>query len=129
MLSRIPCVSLDLLQKNEKKSYDEPYIKSVLNDTTQFNKEIFPLIDSLVESRDVHAYFLSSCGHYQDLSQGKIFAAKIREKIESEIKQGHIKKRKKQLPLRSIVHPMIYSNITGDNITEVKKVTKKGLSL
>ena len=64
MLSRIPCVLLDLPQNNEKKSYDEPYIKSVLNDTTQFNKEIFPLIDSLVESRDVHAYFLSSCGHY-----------------------------------------------------------------
>jgi hypothetical protein len=53
MLSRIPCVLLDLPQNNVKKSYDEPYIKSVLNDTTQFNKEIFPLIDSLVESRDV----------------------------------------------------------------------------
>jgi len=58
------------------------------------------------------------------LSQGKIFATKIREKIDAEIKQGLITKRAKSLPVRHLKHPMIYSHITGDNIAEVKKVAE-----
>jgi glutamate racemase len=57
--------------------------------------------------------------------QGKIFAGKIQAKIESDIKAGKIKKRTTALNPKTIAHPTIYSNISGDNLDEIKGVLQK----
>lgn len=59
------------------------------------------------------------------VSQGKLFAGKIRSKIEADIKSGKLKKRPSNLPIKTIPHPIIYSNISGDNLEEIKGVLQK----
>lgn len=59
------------------------------------------------------------------ISQGKIFADRIRTRIEADIKAGKIKPRKKALDIKKVAQPKIYSNITGDNLAEIKNVLEK----
>ena len=59
------------------------------------------------------------------VSQGKIFAAKIRSKIEADIDSGKIKKRAVALNIKSVPHPVVRSHITGDNLLEIKGVLSK----
>ena len=58
------------------------------------------------------------------VSQGKIFAAKIKDGILSDLKAGKYEKRKDVLDVKTIKHPQIFSHITGDNLEEVKGVAK-----
>jgi len=57
--------------------------------------------------------------------QGQIFAGKIQAQIDRDIKAGKIKKRDKALNIKTLPHPPIYSNISGDNLEEIKGVLQK----
>lgn len=59
------------------------------------------------------------------ISQGKIFADRIRAKIETDIDAGKIELRNEPLDIKTVAHPKIYSNITGENLAEIKGVMQK----
>ena len=57
--------------------------------------------------------------------QGRIFAGRIQAKITADLKAGKYKKRATPLDPKTIPHPTIYSNITGNNMDEIKAVLQK----
>ncbi len=72
------------------------------------------------------ATIFSKAGHKNVafIAQGALFSGKIRKEIEEDIAAGKLQKRAKPLAVKAVAKPDIISDITGENINEVKDVVK-----
>lgn len=77
-------------------------------------------------TKEIHGYLEDqNVKNVALVPQGRIFAGRIQSKITADLKSGKYQKRATPLDPRTIPHPMIYSNITGDNMDDIKGVLQK----